>query len=213
MRKCVWFLLFISSFQLNGQVRTGLRGGLNRSNLVERWDQPDGRITGAAVTRLNGGFLFEIPLEEQWFLHTGPYYSGKGANMHETDSTRKKDSVKIRLNYIELPVMIVYKFPGEKEHQFILSSGPYLGYGFNGSMAWKGGRPATQRHIHRKSAENYRRFELGWMISAHYEIESRYGLRLDFSKSLLNIQHPESWQKSWVMGFSFYWYLKKIRNE
>ena len=79
MKKFILFLLFISSFQLNGQVRTGLRGGLNRSNLVERWDQPDGRITGAAVTRLNGGLLFEIPLEEEWFLHTGPYYSGKGA--------------------------------------------------------------------------------------------------------------------------------------
>jgi hypothetical protein len=157
---------------------------------------------------LNGGLLVEIPLEDQWYINTGIHYSGKGANMFVTDSTMKKDSERVRLNYLEIPVMVVYKFPSEKENQFLFSSGPYLGYGFNGTINWKGGFIPTKDHVHRKEKEEYRRFELGWMISAIYEIKSSYGLRLDFSKSLLNIQHPETRQKNRVMGFSFYWYVR-----
>ncbi len=212
--RAIFILLFILAFlPVEAQWRVGLRAGLNRSNLVNRWDRHDSRITGAAISRLNGGLLVEIPLDEQWYLHTGPHYSGKGANMFATDSTMKKDSERIRLNYIELPVMAVYKFPSSKSHQFMLSSGLYLGYGFNGTIAWKGGFIPTKKHIHRKAEDEYRRFESGWMISGLYEIKSRYGLRLDFSKSLLNIHHPETRQKNMVMGFSFYWYVNRKRIE
>lgn len=208
----IFFILF--SLPTEAQWRLGLRAGLNGSNLVHRWDRQDKRTTGEAVTRLNGGLLLEIPLEDQWYINTGIHYSGKGANMFASDSTMKKDSERVRLNYLEIPVMVVYKFPSEKENQFLISSGPYLGYGFNGSIAWKGGRPPTKKHIHRKDANDYRRFELGWMISAMYEIKSSYGLRLDFSKSLLNILHPDGIQKNRVIGFSFYWYLKgKVNRE
>jgi len=206
----IFFILFF--LPAEAQWKLGLRAGLNGSNLVHRWNRHDKRTTGEAVTRLNGGLLLEIPLEDQWYINTGIHYSGKGANMFLTASM-KKDSQRVRLNYLESPVMVVYKFPSEKENQFLLSSGPYLGYGFNGSIAWKGGRPPTKKHIHRKDADDYRRFELGWMISAMYEIKSRYGLRLDFSKSLLNILHPETRQKNIVIGFSFYWFLKKMSNE
>ena len=195
------------------QWRMGLRAGLNGSNLVNRWDRHDKRTTGAVVSRLNGGLLLEIPLEDQWYINTGIHYSGKGANMFATDSTMKKDSERVRLNYLDIPVMLVYKFPSEKENRFLFSSGPYLGYGFNGTINWKGGFIPTKDHVHRKEEEEYRRFELGWMISAIYEIKSSYGLRLDFSKSLLNIQHPEAIQKSRVMGFSFYWFLKRMSVE
>lgn len=190
------------------QWRLGLKAGLNGSNLVHRWDRHDKRTTGAVVSRLNGGLLVEISMEDQWYINTGIHYSGKGANMFVTDSTMKKDSERVRLNYLEIPVMVMYKFPSEKENQFLFSSGPYLGYGFNGTINWKRGFIPTKKHIHRKEEEEYRRFELGWMISAIYEIKSSYGLRLDFSKSLLNIQHPETRQKSRVMGFSFYWYVR-----
>jgi Outer membrane protein beta-barrel domain len=212
MRSILFLLLVAAFLPCEAQLRLGLKGGMNVSNLVHRWDRHDSRITGAAITRLKGGLLVEIPLEDQWYINTGISYSGKGANMFMTTSM-KKDSQRVRLNYLEIPAMVVYKFPSEKENRFLLSSGPYLGYGFNGSIAWKGGSIPTKKHIHRKEEEEYRRFELGWMISAIYEIKSRYGLRLDYSKSLLNIQHPETRQKNIVIGFSFYWFLKKMSNE
>lgn len=214
MRNSILLFLLAAWIPLSGQVRVGVRGGLNRSNILLRWEKQGNRITGAAVTRFNGGLQLEIPLDENWYLHTGPYYSGKGANLFASDSTMKKDSERIRLNYLEIPLMATYKFPAVHENRFILSTGPYMGYGFNGTIAWKGGRPPTQTHIHRKKEDDYRRFEPGWMISAMYEIKSRYGLRLDFSKSLLNIQHPDGIQKNRVLGFSFYWYAmrKKIEN-
>ncbi|HOZ67830.1 MAG TPA: porin family protein [Chitinophagaceae bacterium] len=207
----IFFMLYF--LPAEAQWRLGFRAGLNGSNLVHRSDRHDKRTTGAVVSRLNGGLLLEIPLEDQWYINTGIHYSGKGANMFASDSTMKKDSERVRLNYLEIPVMVVYKFPSEKENQFILSSGPYIGYGFNGTINWKGGFIPTKDQVHRKEEEEYRRFELGWMISAIYEIKSRYGLRLDFSKSLLNIQHPETRQKNIVIGFSFYWFLKEMNNE
>jgi hypothetical protein len=211
--RTILLLLFVAVLlPVEAQWRFGLKAGLNRSNLVYRWEHHESN-SGAAITRFAGGFQIEIPLDEQWYLHTGPYYSGKGANLFVSDSTMKQDSERVRLNYIELPLMVVYKFPTDKKNQFLLSSGFYLGYGFNGTIAWKGGRPPTQKHIHRKEEEDYRRFEPGWMISAMYEIKSRYGLRLDFSKSLLNIQHPDGIQKNRVMGFSFYWYVMRKRIE
>lgn len=211
MRIILTGLFIIGFLQGEAQWRLGLSAGLNGSNLVHRWDRHEQRITGAAITRLNGGLQVEIPLDEPWYLQTGINYSGKGANMFITTSM-KKDSQRVRLNYLELPVMVDYKIPSENKHQILLSSGPYIGYGFKGTIAWKGNRPPTQKHIHRKEEEKYRRCELGWKISAMYEIKSRYGLRLDFSKSLLNIHQPEDIQKNRVMGFSFYWYLKGKEN-
>lgn len=208
MRISLTILFLVGFLSGEAQWRLGVRAGLNSSNLVHRWSRHEELITGAAIARINGGLLVEIPLEDQWFIYSGLNYSGKGANLFATDSSMKKDSQRVRLNYVELPLMVLYKFPTEKEHQFLLSSGPYLGYGFNGNIAWKGGFIPAKMHIHREKEEEYRRFELGWMVSAMYEIKSRYGLRLDFSKSLLNIHHPETIQKNRVMGFSFYWYVK-----
>ena len=134
----------LSFLPAEAQWRLGLRAGLNGSNLVHRSDRQDKRTTGAVVSRLNGGLQLEIPLEDQWYINTGIHYSGKGANMFLTESL-KKDSQRVRLNYLEIPVMVVYKFPSEKENQFLISSGPYLGYGFNGTINWKGGFITTKK--------------------------------------------------------------------
>lgn len=208
MRICLTVIFLIGFLSGEAQWRLGLKAGLNSSNLVHRWNRHESRITGDAISRINGGLQVEIPMDEQWYFHSGLNYSGKGANLFETYPSMKKDSQRVRLHYLELPLMVVYKFPSENEHQFLLSSGPYIGYGFDGTIAWKRGFIPVKRHIHRDEEEEYRRFELGWMISALYEINSRYGLRLDFSKSLLNIHQPEVVQRNRVLGISVYWYLR-----
>ena len=215
MRKLlIGFLLFIPFFA-RAQVKIGPRGGINLSNFIYRLQYSgDNKGSDPYLLRFNAGVGIEIPLNEDdnWFLYTGPYYSGKGSGSGRKFFSSKQDTIRTYLNYIELPISVGYKFSERNGNRFIASAGFYAAYGFNGKIYWKGGRPETEKHLHRKEEEKYRRFEGGINFIAMYEIKSKWGVRLDYSRSIFNIHWPDDKQKNAVFGFSFFWYLNKRKN-
>jgi Outer membrane protein beta-barrel domain len=206
-RILVVIILCLPCFAI-AQTRVGVRAGLNFTSI----DFNDWKPPKRFLTRMNIGTMIEIPLDENWLLLTGPYYSGKGVIYGRSPSTNKIDSTTIRLNYIELPVIIGYNFSGENEKRLTIAGGTYISYGFNGRITTRNSSNPPITHLHKKGTEKYKRLELGFNFSSMYEINDRYGLRLDFSKSLLNITRFDK-QKNMVVGFSFFWYLKNKRGE
>jgi hypothetical protein len=136
-------------------------------------------------------------------VYSGIYYSGKGSR-HGKTFIRKEDSVKVHLNYIELPVSIAYKFPSEGHHAISISGGIYISYGFWGKVLFTGSPERTKFHIHRKGGY-YNRWELGYNLQTSYELNSSVTLGLEYSASLLSIDRNNKVTNR-VLGLSFFLY-------
>lgn len=199
--------VIIFSCSAFAQLKIGAGTGLNISNLVIRWDKNSPKIKGDAVSRINSEIFAEIPLDEQLFLYTGIAYSGKGANLFKTVDSNKQDSLRTRLNYLAVPLQLLYEIPSESKFRFRTSGGLYAGYGFNGSMKWKHGIPESEYHLHRGNEKRYRRLDLGYQFNVSVVYQYKAGLQFGYSRSLLNTDHPATIQKNRVMSIGFFFYL------
>jgi Outer membrane protein beta-barrel domain len=208
MKKQFAILLVCFPFWGLAQTRVALRSGINVASIHFYDFKPEKK----SLARLNIGLMIEIPLEENWLLYTGPYYSGKGVIYGRTPSTNKIDSITIRLNYIELPVSIAYKFDSYNQNNLTIAAGSYISYGFNGEIHTKDSPRPPTRQLHKKETDQYKRLDMGLNLSSIYEIKSKYGIRFDYSKSLFNIQRVGK-QKNSVVGFSLFWYLGKNKYQ
>lgn len=185
------------------QVNMAVRGGLNFASINFYDFKPEKRN----LVRLNGGLMLDFPFDDRWSLNTGVGYSGKGVKHTRTPSTGKIDSFTIRLNYIELPVSIAYRLTEKESANFIIGAGPYLGYGFNGTITIINRREPLTEHLHKKETDQYKRFDFGMNTNITCEIKHRYGIRLDYSRSISNIQRVGK-EKNNVLGLSFFWRIK-----
>jgi Outer membrane protein beta-barrel domain len=204
------FLILIACLPFWGmaQTRVAVRSGINLASIRFYDFNPPKR----SIPRLNIGLMVEIPLEDNWLLYTGPYYSGKGVRFGRTTSTNRVDSFTIRLNYIELPLNVAYRFDSYSQNNLIIAAGPYISYGFNGEISVKNSPQPPTTQLHKKKTDQYKRLDMGLCFSSIYEIKSKYGVRLEYSKSLFNIQRVGK-EKNNVIGFSFFWYLGKNEKE
>ena len=202
MRKVFLIPLLLFSFGATAQTKIGLRVGMNFASIGFNDFKPEKRM----LHRLNLGTTIEIALDENWSFNTGPYYAGKGVIYGRSPSTGKIDSLTVRLNYIELPLNIGYKFSVEKDNRLAITGGPYISYGFNGEIRTINTRYPPTTHLHKKETDQYKRMELGFNFTTLYEINNHYGIRIDYSRSLSNIQRVEKEINS-VIGFSAFWYF------
>ena len=207
MRKVFFAFAFGLPVLTSAQMRIAVRAGINFASIDFNEYKPEKKI----LTRINIGTMIKISFNENLLFYTGPYYSGKGVIFGRSSSTNQIDSFTIRLNYIELPLNIAYKFSAEKETNFILAAGPYLSYGFNGQIFTRNSPQSPTIHLHKKEMDQYKRLETGINLTALYEIKNQYGIRLDYSRSLFNIRKFDK-QKNIVLGFSFFRYLGKKKN-
>ncbi len=203
MKKGLIVLLFCCPVVVSAQMRIAVRAGMNLATIHFTDADPEKRM----LPRVHIGTMVAIPFNENWSLYTGPYYAGKGAQYGRTFSTKKVDSFTTRLNYLELPLHIGYKFSSAKENRLAIEGGPYLSYGFGGQsrIITYSSPPNTQ--LHKKETDQYKRLDAGFNLTALFEIKSRYGIRLDYSNSLVNIQRARK-EKNRVLGISFFWFLK-----
>lgn len=213
MRKSFTIILLCLTFLTSAQVKVGIKGGLNLSSIIFRPDYSgDGKGSGVYIPRFNAGMMIEIPLNDKdnWVLYTGSYYSGKGTRYGRTLPSLKRDSISIHLNYIELPVNIGYKFSAGNSNRLIAQAGIYAAYGFKGERFYKNDPVHTERNLHRKD-RYYKRIDAGFSVNARYEIKEKWGIGLDYSRSLFDITRYRNKETNNVFGFSLFWYLNNHR--
>lgn len=220
MKKQLLFVALLSVFSvqlLQAQVKYGFKGGLNLGKfLYGRQYSDDEKGSGSNLPRFNAGIKVEIPLndDDDWFLYTGPCYSGKGNRVRAHYPAYNFDTITTWLNYIELPLSVGYKFPEGSDKRITAAAGIYAAYGFNGRVVTRNSPERTLRHLHRK--ENpYKRIETGFSVSAMLEINNQYGISVDYARSVFDISRREWKEYNNVLGFSFFWYLpgSKKRND
>lgn len=99
--------------------RAGIKGGLNVSNLyVDEVDDENARFG------FNAGFYAQIFSSEVFAIQPELLFSTKGTKTMYNNVIQGNGSTKFNLNYIELPVLAVFKLGDAAEIHF----GPYWGY-------------------------------------------------------------------------------------
>lgn len=119
----------VHSANAQSPVSFGLKAGMNISNLHGSDMEPD------AKTGLLLGGVLEINLPATPFaIESGVYYSQKGAEAEDTDFTYK-----LKLDYIEIPVLAKFQLGPPGPITPTLGVGPYLGFNVNAEQELSGG--------------------------------------------------------------------------
>jgi outer membrane protein OmpA-like peptidoglycan-associated protein len=228
MKKTAYAFLFVSIFIYthgNAQLRTALTAGVQSSsvpgNSNTQWDT----LTHQFKSRIgfNIGLLAEAPFfnSSSLYFRTGMTYSNKGRNFsssYDTTSGIKSIKGKQFINYMEVPLNIVYKKDLGKKSRLVMGAGPYVAFLFSGREAtqtqFSNGSVQTVENTSLKlprSQATYKNIDAGLNAFAGLEF-GRIFMNGIFSKGLTSFYKPfnsEGTFKHQVVGASLGVYLNR----
>jgi len=156
-------------------INFGVKGGLNVYNLEGNSNSDFDSKIG-----VNFGVLGQTQLNEFFSLQPEIVYSKQGA---------KSGGTKIKLDYINVPVLIQYMF----DNGFRLQSGPQLSFMMNAEGENNGSTLNLE--------ENYKSMDLGFSIGGSYlHTANGFGIDVRYNHGLSDISESSS-VKSYNRGF------------
>ncbi len=132
-------LLFFS--QLNAQLRVALAGGahsstINETNDLPNWDEMKSNYSGR--TGVHFGFIADLQLgpNSKFYAQPGVMLYNKGRKFYGVYDTTVYNYFSIDkkqyINYIDIPLNLVYKIPLSTKAKLFVGGGPYLSFFYNG---------------------------------------------------------------------------------
>jgi Outer membrane protein beta-barrel domain len=149
------------------------------------------------------GVIAEIGLSENLVFQPGLLYTRKGTTINYGSSF---PSIKININYFEIPLNFLYKFPlGSESNKFFVNLGPYIGYAISGNFS--DGTDSKDLKIGTTTTDNVTPFDLGLNFGAGVNlgkllINLNYGLGLS-NISSLNNENVKNTNLSLCLGYFF----------
>jgi OOP family OmpA-OmpF porin len=153
MKKLILCLCILSSFfGSKAQTSIAIVGGLQKASVSpgflvypDTLQKSETQKTGAIL-----GIVANIPLSKYFFVRTGVVYSSRGSNWTQFNDTtdlyaRTKDlplnkrvkpfstNTKLNVNYIDVPLNIMYKLPFKNNSGLVIGVGPQASIFYNGS--------------------------------------------------------------------------------
>jgi len=169
------FLLFFSltTTCLSAQTFSGmLVGGFNLS-------QVNGdKLAGYNKLGLNLGARVSARLNDRWHLSTEMLYSQQGASRAVTDDVSSIYD-KIRLNFVEVPVMINFK-----DWKILASAGISYNRLINYEVIDNLGTDITELEVYREDLA-------GLVIGATYFFSEKWGLNIRWSRHLTSLKDKD----------------------
>lgn len=128
MRRPFWILALVAvAVPSHAKTRVGALGGLSLARLHFSPDEPG--VSFGTATGFAGGVLVDVGLGKRLALNFEPMYVRKGGEINVAlgDSFAEGFAVSLRLDYLELPVLLKVRF-GEGGVRPYLLAGPTAGY-------------------------------------------------------------------------------------
>ncbi len=141
MKKILLFINLIWFTTLINAQGFGIQLGLNSAKFANEFtrnfkyenveENKTKTINTSAKTGLNIGVNYDIELMDNLYIQPGIYYSQKGTEINgkDIDGNWLK---KIKLSYMDLSILIKYKFELTDEVNLLALAGPSLNYGLSG---------------------------------------------------------------------------------
>lgn len=206
--KKVYILFALNTLFFNvvfAQFKWGAGGGPHNTRVIENnqiqnWDQEyKGHFT--PLGGFHAGIFSEINLTKNsnWALQPALLYTNKGRKFSKSfDSTQSfnNDTSTInaswKVNYLELPVNLVYRFPLSQKVRFVLGGGPYVAFQLNGKTKYEiinasGERETFGDKMATGDAVNkYQKLNWGVNALAGFDFNDRVMITANYSRSLSN---------------------------
>ncbi|MDB5252267.1 MAG: PorT family protein [Flaviaesturariibacter sp.] len=182
-------LLAISAGIVNAQksYSAGIKAGANIFNLKE---DKKGGFDYQTRTSANAGFFFHIPIMGGFGLQPELLYSGEGAKFKDTVA---KTSNTIRLQYVNIPVMIQYNTP----FGLTVEAGPQLGILVQGKQVIDKSGSKSELDLLSKNLK-VTQLAVAGGLSYHF---MRYGIYGRYVHGLSNLSKVETDPKLTSSGF------------
>lgn len=173
------------TFHAQAQVSVGVRGGINFFNINGK-DNNGNKLDNRIKTGYELGLNIEAPLGNDFYLQPGLLFVDKGGKSRNVNN----ESLKFNLNYIELPVNVLYK-PELGHGKLLLGAGPYIALGVGGNV--KNDALGTKSDVkfsssvdNNSTAFYYRPIDAGIGLLFGYEFSNRVSVQLNAELGLVN---------------------------
>lgn len=191
----------VSSIQTKAQsnsnsanhVEFGIQAGIQFQN-INGTDVNNNKLNNNLLIAFNAGLTITFPIVPEFFVQSGLLYSLKGATGEEIDfGVVMKRNIKI--NYIELPIHLLYK-PMLGNGHLILGIGPYIALGISGKVTYEGGGASLTQTIKFKNSVSltdpgnysyFRPLDAGADLVAGYEFSNNISFQLNAQLGLLKL--------------------------
>lgn len=162
----------------------GLRLGWALATVNSDDDELDG---GSVRSGLNIGAIigFQLSPAAPVYLETGLFYTEKGGNGRVDGAKFTYD-----LNYLELPILIKYKYDVDGTFSIQPFAGGYLAYGVGGKVKDYGHKEEERKAYSSFSDSFFKRFDGGLRIGCGAEYQMLYA-EMAYDFGLANICHSD----------------------
>ncbi len=169
--------------QEKSKMSFGILGGVNFQNLNGKLSS-GAKLNNDMLLGFHGGVNVQIPIAPEFYFQPGLMFAVKGAK-NTTTILGSEITDEIKLNYIEMPLNLVYK-ASLGNGFFMLGFGPYVAYGISGKEVVKGNSISYKRGV------DYNALDAGANIFAGYETAGGLFLQLDTQFGMLDIDPAEN---------------------
>jgi len=127
--KLIFFLVFAMFAQVANAQVFGIKGGVNFANMTFSTSGMD--VSPKSILGIHVGPIAEFELKDNLSFNTGLLYSLKGFKVKMSFMGESAESTE-KINYLEVPLNIAYKYSLDEKYIVFGQVGPYLGYALSG---------------------------------------------------------------------------------
>lgn len=193
MKKTLFVLVFacVCVLSAHSQLRFGIRGGLNVTEVSGDWDE----FIDKDVTGFHIGPTIEWLIGGTFGIEGSVLYSEKGIKIRN----RKKDT----FGYIDVPVSLKYRFQISNIINPFIDAGPYVSFRVSGEDSFNESWETIGDQWKAKTFGAGLNFGAGIELLRHLQIKGNYGLSLTDNYKLSDGNY--SWkEKTWSVTASVY---------
>jgi hypothetical protein len=162
------FMGYTNTNAQSNVAKFGVKGGVNFSNLYTDNADDENVLTG-----FNIGLYAKVPVTNSISIQPEVYYTGKGAEVVYNNAFAN-GTAKFKLNYIEVPVMLV----ANVTKNFNVQVGPYAGYLISGKTTNESGTYNFQDNI---NTDDFNKIDAGVAAGLGIDLETvSFGVRYNY---------------------------------
>ncbi len=197
-------ILFLAALFTKAQLRVAIVGGINSSSVKETNDLPGWDSISnnySSRTGVHFGFMADLPFSyiSKFYFQPGIIFYTKGRKYtapYDSTGAIKSFSSSQFVNYIDVPLNLVFKIPLGKKNKFMIGGGPYASFFYNGKEKSEtvyngGGFASTENNdlpVGKKTGQ-YKTFDYGVNALAGFEF-GRVFLTANYSRGLGDFYTP-----------------------
>lgn len=175
-------VILVSSFSFSKAQSTRFGFTAGATLATQKWKEESVSIKSDTKVGFTAGVIADIALSEKFAFQPGLNFTQKGGKF--SDDLFGED-VTFTLNYLELPLNVLYKAPAGSG-KFFVGLGPSVGFGLSGK-AKSGSESEDIKFGSDENEDDYKALDFGGNFIAGYELPGGLLFSVNYNTTLNNL--------------------------